>query len=238
MKKILAIIGSRREQNSDTYKFTKLILEKLRTKDNGIQYEIITPNKYEIKPCLGCNNCFYKGYCVQDNKDDMGIIKEKMLEADLIILGSPVYAHNVSGDMKIFIDRVSYWLHIFKLANKQSLTITTSASNGNTYVNNYLNKMLSYMGATNIINIEVTTASPNLFEDNGFMEDEVSNYVNLINSKLSDPIYVSTELQEKEFKGLKQIISSYDSNNAEYLYWKNSGLKDCESYQEYLLKAR
>ncbi|PJI09180.1 MULTISPECIES: flavodoxin family protein [Clostridium] len=238
MKKILAVIGSRKGENSYTYKFTKLILDKLIIKDKDIKYEIVSPDKYNIKPCRGCNNCFFKGYCTQDDKDDMNVIKEKMLNANLIILGSPVYAHNVSGDMKIFIDRLSYWLHIFKLSNKKFVTITTSSSNGNIYVNDYLKKVLSFMGAVDILDIEVTTMSPNLFHDDEFMQNEVTSYVDLICNELNSSTYISTELQEKEFRNLKNIISLYDKDNAEYLYWQNSGLKDCESYQEYLLKSK
>ncbi|WP_234124278.1 flavodoxin family protein [Clostridium hydrogenum] len=238
MKKILAVIGSRKGENSDTYKFTKLVLDKLVDKDKDIQYEIMTPDKYKIKSCLGCNNCFSKGYCVQDTKDDMSIIKKKMIEADLIILGSPVYAHNVSGDMKIFIDRISYWLHIFKLANKKSITITTSASNGNIYVNNYLKEMLTSMGTSNVLDIEVTIGAPNLLEDDEFMEEEVLNYVNVIASELNNFVWISTKSQERLFQTLKKGILLYDKDHSEYLYWKDKGLKDCQSYQEYLLKAK
>jgi multimeric flavodoxin WrbA len=146
-------------------------------------------------PCLSCNNCFLKGNCVQDNNDSMGLIKEKILEADLIILGSPVFAHNVSGDMKTFIDRISYWLHVFRLANKKSITITTSASNGNINVNNYLSKILTMLGSQNILDIKITTMIPNLLNDTEFMKDELINYVDLICNELNDFACISTEIQ-------------------------------------------
>lgn len=238
MKKILGVIGSRKGDKSITYKFTKLLLDKIVNKCGNTQYEIITPDKYEIMPCLSCNNCFLKGNCVQDNNDSMGLIKEKILEADLIILGSPVFAHNVSGDMKTFIDRISYWLHVFRLANKKSITITTSASNGNINVNNYLSKILTMLGSQNILDIKITTMIPNLLNDTEFMKDELINYVDLICNELNDFACISTEIQETEFKSLKYYISNYDRTNSEYLYWENSGLNSCESYQEYLLKSR
>lgn len=59
---------------------------------------------------MGCSNCFSKTSCVLDKDDDMSMLKEKMINADLIILGSPVYAHHITGDLMIFIDWISYWL--------------------------------------------------------------------------------------------------------------------------------
>ena len=43
----------------------------------------------------------------------MALVAEKMLDADAIVLGSPVYFANVSSLMKIFIDRTR-WMHMCK----------------------------------------------------------------------------------------------------------------------------
>lgn len=58
---------------------------------------------YAIAPCDGCESCHETGECRID--DDMQILYQKILKADGIILGSPVYFWSVSAQAKIFIDR-------------------------------------------------------------------------------------------------------------------------------------
>lgn len=236
MKNILAIVGSRKGKLSNTYKITKLLLDRLSQESKDIHYDIITPNEYTIYNCLSCDNCFENGICIQDKKDDMFKIKAMIENANFIILGSPVFAHNVSGDMKTFIDRISYWLHIYKLNNKFSGTITSSTSNGNLYVNNYLKKMLTMMGTQNIFDIEFTTVDPNLFEDKNFMINELNSYIELIMLHLTKSDFKSNPMQEGVFQQLKATIKNYPAENSEYKYWKEKEIFECNSYQEYLLK--
>jgi multimeric flavodoxin WrbA len=57
----------------------------------------------EVKPCDGCRSCFKTGMC--QIQDDMQELYPKMIEADGIILGSPVYFWSVSAQTKQVIDR-------------------------------------------------------------------------------------------------------------------------------------
>lgn len=94
--KIIGICGSPRKQN--TYYMVKTVLEA--TKQN---YELILLSEKNIKPCLDCKKCHKTHRCAQ--LDDIQEIHTKLLEADRIVLGSPVYFDNVSGIMKNFMDR-------------------------------------------------------------------------------------------------------------------------------------
>ena len=52
--------------------------------------EILSVHNYNVNPCLGCNACFKtNGVCAQ--KDDMTFIYEKMIQADMLVIASPVY---------------------------------------------------------------------------------------------------------------------------------------------------
>ena len=66
--------------------------------------EIVSVRDYKVNPCLGCNACFKtNGICAQ--KDDMTIIYEKMSQADMLVIASPVYFYGISAQMKSVIDR-------------------------------------------------------------------------------------------------------------------------------------
>ena len=59
---------------------------------------------YRIEPCKSCWACQKLDRCVID--DDMSnILITMLLEADGVVLGSPVYFNNVSGQVKVFMDR-------------------------------------------------------------------------------------------------------------------------------------
>lgn len=59
--------------------------------------------EYDIKPCLGHENCASYKTCLQ--QDDTGWIMDKFREADGVILATPVYFFNVTAQMKAFLDR-------------------------------------------------------------------------------------------------------------------------------------
>ena len=66
--------------------------------------EIVSVRDYKVNPCLGCNCCFKTdGICVQ--KDDMAAIYEKMSQADMLVIVSPVYFYGISSQLKAVIDR-------------------------------------------------------------------------------------------------------------------------------------
>ena len=67
--------------------------------------EIVSVRDYKVNPCLGCNACFNTdGVCAQ--KDDMAAIYEKMSQADMLVIASPVYFYGISAQLKTFIDRL------------------------------------------------------------------------------------------------------------------------------------
>ncbi|QGP91324.1 NAD(P)H dehydrogenase [Neomoorella glycerini] len=107
--KILAINGSHRK-GKNTARLLAAVLEEARSL--GAETELLELTDYHIKPCIACNRCLRAIACsIRD--DDMQALAEKMLAADAIVLGSPVYIANVTGLMKNFMDRTR-WLHMVK----------------------------------------------------------------------------------------------------------------------------
>lgn len=99
--KVLVINGSPRAQgNSDL-----LCDEFLRgAREAGHQGEKISLREKNIAPCKACYACFKTGRCVQ--RDDMEEVLEKVAACDVIVLASPTYFLTMSGQMKVFIDRL------------------------------------------------------------------------------------------------------------------------------------
>lgn len=100
--KLLTIMGSPRK-NGNTAHILKLI-QKMAPKNWEV--EIITLIDYQIHGCKGCSYCQNDQThftCVQ--QDDANMLLNKIIEADVVIYGTPLYGHNYSGQLKVFFDR-------------------------------------------------------------------------------------------------------------------------------------
>ncbi|MBN1648891.1 MAG: flavodoxin family protein [Spirochaetales bacterium] len=144
MKKITAIIGSPLKTRSNTAEMTRLFLQKVQELDESIEYEIIVLGNNSVKMCTGCWACTEKGYCVQN--DDLQAIQNKLLESDMLILGSPVYVHAATAQFKAFCDRIFIWFHTMKLLGKPVITAVTTAGSGTRPVEKYLNMICCLLG--------------------------------------------------------------------------------------------
>ena len=121
-KKILIISASpRKGGNSDLLcdEFLKGAVE------NGNQVEKITLADKDINYCIGCGLCSRNDYSGCFQKDDMQELLEKMIEADVIVLASPVYFYTINAQMKTFIDRCC--AKYTKIKNKDFYFIITAA---------------------------------------------------------------------------------------------------------------
>ena len=99
--KVLGIVCSpRRGGNTEI-----LVQEALASaRQNGAEeIELLTLAGKDIAPCDGCDICQETGKCVIN--DDMQVLYSKMLQADGIVFGSPVYFWGVTAQAKALIDR-------------------------------------------------------------------------------------------------------------------------------------
>ncbi|ODS42379.1 MAG: iron-sulfur protein [Candidatus Altiarchaeales archaeon IMC4] len=101
--KITAFNGSPRGKNGNTHVMVEEFLKG--ANDAGADVENVFLAEKEIKPCKGCFGCWVKtpGKCVI--KDDMEGSLSKFMSSDIVVFATPLYADNVTGIMKNFIDR-------------------------------------------------------------------------------------------------------------------------------------
>lgn len=108
MKKVLAINGSPRKNGN-----TATLLQKTLEGANSQGAEVELINLYDLK-YQGCISCFackrkdteYIGKCAI--KDELTPVLEKAMAADALVLGSPIYVGDVTGMMRLFIERFSF----------------------------------------------------------------------------------------------------------------------------------
>ena len=73
------------------------------------EVEVVPVCRLDIHPCTGCMSCRSRHNCVLP-EDDAQRTLAKIVEADALVIGSPCYWGNMSGQLKILFDRLVYGL--------------------------------------------------------------------------------------------------------------------------------
>lgn len=99
---ILVLNGSPRPQGE-----TAKMVSVFRKAAENMGHEVREFNvcRMHIHGCLACEYCHGKGRGSCAQKDDMQEIYEKLRDTDMLVLASPIYYHNISGQLKCVIDR-------------------------------------------------------------------------------------------------------------------------------------
>lgn len=98
--KVIAVSGSPRTNGNSEVLCDEFLKG---AQEAGCETEKIQIGKTKISPCHACYACRETGRCVQN--DGMNEILEKIIQADVILLATPVYFYSMDAQMKIFIDR-------------------------------------------------------------------------------------------------------------------------------------
>ena len=140
--KIVIVNGSHRKNGA-----TAIILNEMYKelkKHSNVEVQMIHVSDLLLQYCVGCGSCYKTGTCIY--KDDVENLSLCISEADGIILGSPTYAGNVSGQMKVIIDRGHFVIEQL-LYGKYAISVTTYENYGGKDAAKILNKLLLYSGA-------------------------------------------------------------------------------------------
>jgi multimeric flavodoxin WrbA len=133
--KIAAIYGSPRRNGN-----TAALLDKATAgaEAEGAHVEKIVLRDLKMSPCLEIYGCMNDGKCVIT--DDFAVVRDTMLEADGIMLASPIFFYTVSAHTKILMDRCqSLWVkkymieqaeHGTRPAKRRAVFISVGATRG------------------------------------------------------------------------------------------------------------
>lgn len=229
--KITVLLGSPRKQ--DSYNICKEIEEQMNLHGDNIEFDYIFLNEYVIKPCKGCGLCFQKSEndCPCSD-DDLNEIRKRLFSADGLIVATPVYAYQVTGQLKTFIDRMSYLFHRQVMIGIPALIVVTTDGGGSKQVCNYIKMTMSGWGLDNIGDVQVV--SPFYFKNRksqgAFNYDH--SYYEKSNRKLksiSAKFLKCLETDDKKVPTFYDIFmfnclrSKTYTSKADYAYWKQKG---------------
>ena len=92
-------------------------------KSRGHEIFVFDAANEETHPCRGCDTCGMDGDCIFNDAIQTKLMP-KMLEADLLVLVTPLYYFGMSAQLKTVVDR--FYSRTTRLNNKKSLLLATA----------------------------------------------------------------------------------------------------------------
>jgi multimeric flavodoxin WrbA len=218
--KILAINASPRTIRSTTRRLVQSVLDGAAAA--GAETELIDLCDLRITPCTACEGCSFNGICVYD--DDVPVLVDRMKAADGIVFASPVYIDNVSGQMKVFFDRLADAIHYQLLATKYGCSVTTTHTSGGDAVVAYMNHVLNYLAVVSVGGISVATGGDSLAVDacEGAAQALGKKLAGAIANGYSDPVQAAEIAGNREF--FKDLVEeNKDFRTDDYERWVRMG---------------
>jgi len=155
--KVTAFVGSARKKH--TYLATERFLKSLQKKGD-VDYEIVALADYNLKTCRGCKLCLDKGEELCPLKDDRDILMEKVRQSDGVVFATPNYSFQVSGLMKVFLDRFGYVFHRPEYFGKTFTGIVAQGVYGGKEIVKYLDFVGGGMGFNVVKGFVINTREP------------------------------------------------------------------------------
>lgn len=98
--KIVVLTGSPRVNGNSNYMAERFIAGAEEAGHSVYRFDCA---RHKVAGCLACNACGMNGPCVQ--KDDFELVRPRLIEADVIVLATPMYYFGFSAQLKTVIDR-------------------------------------------------------------------------------------------------------------------------------------
>ena len=190
--KILAVYGSPRKKGNSTVLANQIILG---AASEGAKVETVYLNGLNIKPCQGCYSCQAKDAkgCVV--KDDMQDVYSKIVDADALIIASPVYWFSMSAQTKIFMDRC---IALYNEDNEKSrlygktLAIAMTYGDKDAFSSGCINALRTFQDAYRFVGADIAGMVYGSAEEPGEIKD-------------------NTELMQEALELGKELVSSEEA---------------------------
>lgn len=229
MKKITAIIGSSHKKN--TYQAVNQFLENMAV-NGDIEYEIVLLGDYHLETCRGCLACFEKGEEFCPLKDDRDKLMEKIESADGVVFATPNYTFDMSGRMKVFLDRFGYNCHRPRFFGKTFTSIVTQGMGRGGEIVKYFDFTGEILGFNVVKGACVTALDPRT--------EKEQQKINETLKKLSDRFYQALfkpAFPEPSFfmlmgfrMGRTTVIQRADPKKRDYQYYTEKGWLTSDYY--------
>ena len=186
MKKVAAIVGTASRKH--TYQAARQFLENLRSLGD-VETEIVTLSDYKIGTCLTCKLCLTRGEEACPLKDDRDVLIGKMMASDGVVFATPNLSFQVSGMMKVFLDRLGFVFHRPRFFGKPSTSIVSQGIFGGRKIVSYFHFIGKGMGFNPVRGVHFTALDPMAGTERRKMDAALAKLSRRFYKKLVGPPY-------------------------------------------------
>lgn len=227
--KILALIGSPRNEESWTWKIIRQI-EACMQDIQPVEFEYVFIQRTGVPFCDGCLSCVNVGESACPSFSTIGPIAAKMDAADGLVLGAPVHTFAVTGLMKNFVEYFMYKRNRPSFFGKKAIVTTTASGGGHSQVLDFLEGTATAWGCDVVTRLGISSAQlrkPAYVEKVDAVTREIASlFVGAINAgELGSPKFAAL----MNFRAMQNMTRNQE-NSVNCRYWAERNWLDAEYY--------
>jgi multimeric flavodoxin WrbA len=198
----------------------------------NIECEIVRLSDYNLGICKGCKLCLDKGEELCQLKDDRNILIEKMNNSDGIIFASPNYSFNLSGLMKIFLDRLGYIFHRPRFFGKAFTSIVVQGVYRGKEITKYFNFIGNGLGFNVVKGCCLNSLEPMTEKDQKMIDRVIDKQSKRFYSALTNKDFpVPTIFELMVFRMARTSMKLLLNESwRDYTYYTNNGWFESDYY--------
>ncbi len=220
----IAVIHGQLHKGS-TYHITHMLLDKL----NSTPEEISEFYVNGIDDCVGCFQCIMKGEDTCPHRGQIKTMISAIEAADIIILDSPTYVLNMSGQLKTFLDHMGYRYISHRphpsMKQKIGVAISTTAGAGAKKTTKLIASQMFWWSIGKIYQLPVTVSAMSWNQ----MSEERKAKADRRTAKLAKTIHKKLGHVKPGIKArfmfflMKQMHKGMDYSPLDMKFWKDQG---------------
>ena len=182
--------------------------------------------------CNGCFSCIYNGEHTCPHAEVVQPIVQAMLNADVIILTSPVYAMDISGQMKALLDHLCYmWMSHRPnpaMFNKIGVTICTTAGAGLKHTSKTLQNSLKFWGVKRLFSYSNPVSAKKWSEVKPEKQQRISQDLKAMAERITKAVNGAEKLSPPLFRRfflwiMRGMMSKNTWNPRDRRHWEQQG---------------
>jgi multimeric flavodoxin WrbA len=229
MKKVTAFVGSSRKKN--TYRAVEQYLNNLRALGD-CETEIVVLSDYSLGICRGCQLCFNKGEAFCPLKDDRDVLFAKIEASDGVIFATPNYTWDMSGMMKVFLDRFGFACHRPRYFGKTFTSIVVQAVGRGEKIVDTFDWTAKILGFNTLKGMTITAFDPRTGQQQARIERDLARHSRRFNAWLVKPSFSAPSLFQLIFFRFGRTLVRTQANprSVDYKYFVDNGWFESDYY--------
>jgi multimeric flavodoxin WrbA len=182
--------------------------------------------------CNGCFSCFYNGETTCPHAEHVNPIVESILKADLLVLTSPVYGMDVSGQMKALLDHLCYmWMSHRpqpEMFQKVGLTVSTTAGAGLGHTTKTMRNSMKFWGMKKLYSFKFPVSAMKWSDVTEKKQAKINRKAKRLAANIAKAINNSQKLPNPLFRSfffkmMSGMQKKNDWNPTDRKHWQDNG---------------